>query len=366
MRLLRIEMKWFTCFFAATLFAATPSNPSDPSLFCYPSLFPAVPCVEPSCGPCGLFWTTDVSLLVWQAREEGLNFALKNEPLPITANINVNGDLVGVDFKWEPAVKIDVGATFAAQAWDTQLRWTYFHTHSSRTLHADSPSLIPLWAFPNANIATQFLYGTARSAFELNFNAFDIEMGYHPFLSPALSIRFNAGLKVASIDQDFTVTYSNGFNENTTQLVTAKAALTNKSIGAGPRISFDSKWRLSQGFALLTSLAGSLPLWHYRITRTDTDQGINGGTPNAIEAFTKERFWTFRSILEASLGLGWDTCFGCRHQFPVGVAAYYELQYFAEQNMMAMLVNPGISNQAFYPRGDLHFHGATLTFHFGF
>lgn len=352
-------MKWFSVFFAAALFARDPCCPVG-------TLFPAVPCIEQPCSPCGMFWTTDVSLLVWQAREEGLNFALKNEPLPIAASVNVNGDLVGVDFKWEPAVKVDFGTAFSTRAWDTQLRWTYFHTHSSRTLHADSASLMPLWAFPNADIATQFLYGTARGTLELNFNAFDIEMGYHPFLSPALSIRFNTGLKVASINQDFTVIYSDGFNDGTAQLVTAQAALTNESIGAGPRIGFASKWRLRQGFSLLASLAGSLPLWHYRVTRTDTDRGINTGIPSTVDAFIKERFWTFRSILETSLGLGWDTCFGCRRQFPFGVAANYELQYFAEQNMMAMLVNPGISNQVFHSRGDLHLHGATLTFHFGF
>jgi hypothetical protein len=378
-------MKWIPVFLAATLFAADPCCTPNccpegalnaPSCSCkqyagqYGTLFPATPCIDSPCSPCGMFWTADVSVLAWQAREEGLNFALKNDPLPISADVNVNGHLVGIDFNWEPAVKVTLGAAFPERAWDAQIRWTYFHTDSSSTYEkatsVASAGLLPLWAFPSADVATQFLYGKAEGSLDLNLNEFDIEMGYNPFLSPALSLRFTAGLKVAKIDQDFHVNYSEGFSDIITELTTAQAALTNKAIGAGPRIGFDSKWRVGSGFSLLASIAGSLPLWHYRVTRTDASSGFGGRTPQTVESFFKERFWTFRSILETSLGLGWDTCFGCRCQFPFGVAASYEFQYFADQNMMAMLVNPGVLYQVYHTRGDLSLHGATLNFHFGF
>lgn len=320
------------------------SKPSSSCQTCVEGrLIPAVPC-----NPCGTVWTADVSLSAWQAIEEGLEFALANNPLPAPSNLNVNGSLIAPDFDWDPAFKLNLGMLFPERGWDAQFRWTYFHSCPERSA---SGTLIPLWAFPNT---APFTFGSARSNLELNFNGFDIETGYHPFLTPKLSLRFLAGLKVATIHQTYYVHYSDG-----TSIATADTTLTNRAIGAGPRLGFESKWRIDKGFSVLGSIAGSLPLWHYRVTRTDHD-------PNLSLAHFRERFWTFRTNLEAALGFGWDTCFGCRGQYPFGISALYEFQYYSEQNMMAMLVNPGLMSQAYMPRGDLMLHGATFTFHFGF
>lgn len=372
-------MKWLIFLFATSLWG---SNCCPPGALAAPScncknytgiegrLFSATPCIDQPAEPCGMLFIADVSLLAWQAIEEGLCFALKNDPLPIPSNVNLNGKLIAPDFSWEPAVKGTIGMIFSERAWDAEFRWTYFHSNSSRSINAaavaNSAGLIPLWAFPNANRATQFLYGSAKGALEFDFNGFDIEMGYNPFLSPWLSCRFVAGLKVAQINQDFHVRYSDGFNDGTIQLVNANADLSNHAIGTGPRLGFESKWRLGEGISLLGSIAGSLPLWHFRVGRSDTDLNLDLGTNQLIDATFRERFWIFRSILETSLGFGWDTCFGCRCQYPFGIHASYEIQYYAEQNMMAMLVNPGLLSQAFKPRGDLVLHGATFTFHIGF
>lgn len=354
-------MRWFLILLAAPFFAEFPDCQT---------LFSARPCTAPPCQSQQMFWITDLSLLAWQAREEGLNFALKNDPLPTQANVNVNGDLVGIDFDWKPAFKVTIGAAFAERAWDVQFRWTYFHTDSSRTVHAtpaaNSAGLLPLWAFSSADIASQFLYGKAHGALELNLNEFDAEMGYWAFLSPSVNLRFTAGLKILSLNQHFNIKYSDGFEDEDARLVDAKTNIASDTVGAGPRISFDSKWRLGQGFSILASVAGSLPLLQHLMTRTDSDLGVNTQGAETVNSFFKEGFWIFQSILETSLGFGWDTCFGCRGNYPFGLAARYEFQYFSEQNMMPLLINPGILNQVYNPRGDLHLHGLTLTFQFGF
>ncbi len=330
---------------------------------CEGKLFPATPCIDTPCDPCGMFFVADMSVLAWQAIEEGLNFALENGSAPISSNLNVDGHFIRPDFSWEGAFKINLGMLFSKRGWDEQFRWTYFHGTSSKTVEGE---LFPLWAFPAAKITSQFLYNRAKGSLELTFNGFDIETGYHPFLTPAFSLRFFAGLKVAQINQHFHILYEDGFIDGNTRLDFADAKLTNEAIGAGPRLGFDSKWHLSKGFSLLGSIAGSLPLWHYRMSRADVDQNINDGAPQIINAFSRNRFWTFRSVLETALGFGWDHCFGCKNQYPLGISASYEFQYYSEQNMMIMLVNPGLLSQTFMPRGDLVFHGANLTFHIGF
>lgn len=324
--------------FASTLLAADCCSPCAEG-----RLFPTAPCHS-----CGTVWTADISFLAWQALEEGLEFTLNNTPSPLPSNINVNGKLIAPHFPWEPAFKVDLGAMFPQRAWDAQFRWTYFHTNPSRSIHG---SLIPLWAFPDTASST---FTSARSHLVLNFNSLDIEVGYHPYLTPALSIRYLVGLKVVGVSQTYHVHYAGG-----TPVLNASTALTNNAIGAGPRLGFISQWRLGQGFSLLGAIAGSLPLWHYRMERHDHD-------PNLTYALFRDRFWTFRSILETTIGFGWNTCLGCRGQFPLGLNLNYELQYYAEQNMMPMLVNPGVLSYGYMPRGDLMLHGATFTIHCGF
>ena len=363
-------MKWFLFFLATSFFASDCCSSCKPYEGVEGKLFSAPPYMGQPSDPCGIFYIADVSLLAWQALVGGLEFALKNDPLPIQSNTNVNGHLIRPDFSWEPAVKIDVRAVFANRAWDAAFRWTYFHSHPSRTVHASlSPNtsgLYPLWAFPNDDMGAQFLYGSAKGSYELNFNGVDIEMGYHPLLSPAFSFRFITGLKVVQIEQEFHVHYSEGFNNGSEQLVSAHADLSNASIGTGPRLGFASEWQLGSGFSLLGSFTGALPLWHIRVNRNDTDQNIRASAPQTINSLFRNRFWIFCAVLETALGCGWDTYFGCNNQYPFGIHASYEFQYYSEQNMMTMLVNPGILNRSFMPRGDLALHGATFTFRFGF
>lgn len=347
-------MKWFIFLLATSMFANVPCEHEG-------KLFPVIPCEKE-----GVYFVSNVSILAWQAIIGGLEFALKNNPLPIKAETNVNGSLIGPDFSWKPAFKLDAGLFFTNRAWDAIFRWTYFQSTSTRTIQTRAPEILPLWAFPGANMATEFLYGKAKASYDLNMNMMDIEMAYHPFLTPTFSWRFITGLKVVQIAQNYDIDYSDGFNDGIVELINAHAKIAHNSIGAGPRLGFLTEWRLHKGFSVLGSMVGALPLWHMRVSRQDNDLNIQAGVPYTIDAFTYNRFWIFRSILETSLGLGWDTCFGCRSQYPFGINANYELQFFSEQNMMSMLVNPGSMSKTFMPRGDLILHGLTLTFHFGF
>lgn len=350
-------MKWIFLLLTASLFSDAPSCSCKQYEGIYGRLYSETPCM----------WNAEVSVLGWQAQEEGLSFALKNNPLSIPANTNINGDLVKIDFMWEPAIRLNLSAEIPCMDWDLDFRWTYFRTHSteSATLstNANSSGLIPIWTLPNTNVATQFLYSLAHGSWNLNLNQFDFEAGYYPSLSPAMALRFHAGLKIATVNQHFRVLYSDGFNDGTNQLLSASVRFKNNTIGTGPRLGFSSQWQLGRGFSLLGSIAGSLPLWHYRISRRDFDSNLVAGSLATVDSFFKQRFWIFRPIVETSLGIGWQTWLSC---FPFGISANYEFQYFAEQNMMAMLVNPGLLNLAFEPCGDLFLHGATVTFYLGF
>lgn len=344
----------------SSIFLGAATHANEP---CSVKLFPATPCLQDRCNPSEIYYVADVSLLAWQGIVGGLDFALKNNPLPIQAATNINGKLIAPDFGWSPALKINLGMQFSSVGWDLQFRWTYFHSDSSKNTKAPQ-GIFPLWVTPAADMASQFVYGSAKAKHELNFNGIDIEMAYHPFLTPGLSGKFIAGVKVAQIHQEFDLHYSDGFSDGVTQLLSAKTEITNTTVGAGPRLGFSTEWHLPSGFSIIGSLAGSLPLWHVRVYRDETDENIQNQISKNIDTSYKNRFWIFRSVLETSLGIQWITCLRCT--YPFGINASYELQYYSEQNMMSMLVNPGLMSQTYMPRGDLIFHGTTLTFHFGF
>lgn len=371
MQQLKLSFNWILFLFATTLMADQFVCCPPPGTRCErhkddrARLFSSV-----SCEPCGYYFVFDAAFLAWQAREEGLNFAFRNEPYNLVANTNVSGDFIGIDFKWEPALKLQCGVLFQERAWDLTFRWTYFHTSISRNettpQFSNGSSFIPIWIFPNANLAPQFTYGSVRGNWELTFHEFDIALGYEPFLSETISLRYLTGLKVLCINQDFGVHYSDGYNDGTVHLIDASADLTNRMTGTGPRFGFDSKWRLPRGFSLNALIAGSLPLWHYRVIREDLTDGIAGNVQRSTDASSRERFWAFHPVLETLLGVSWDTCLGCQNQFPFGIGINYEFQYFSEANMLHKLVNPGLMNLNFFPRGDLHLHGVSFNLYFGF
>lgn len=305
------------------------------------------------CAPSTYAFSLDTTLLYWQAREDGLNFAFENSPNSVQANTNVDGKFTQVDFKWEPAFKLKLGAEFPKRAWDFLIQWTYFHTNTTTTKES-AQGFLPLWAFPKGT-GVQTSFQEASSHWNLNFDTFDIEMGYAPKLSPFFSLRLIAGLKMLIIDQNYDVYYQN-------PTISEETKMTNNMVGAGSRIGFSSKWSINKGFSFITSMVGALPLWHYKVSRIDVDQNQEQTT----NSFSKGRFWTFRPVIETLIGFSWDTCLGSKCQYPFGVSARYEFQYFLESNMLEMLVNPGITSLVYLPRGDLQMQGASLNFHFGF
>lgn len=338
---------------------------------CFGHLHPATPCFNPS-DPCSFVLICDASLLAWQAKEEGLAFALKNSASAPLARSNINGSLIDLEFNWEPAGKVNLGIVFPDRSWDFDVRWTFFYTHSQHVSHAipniNSKGLLPLWVLPNFTTPNIFSisYATAKASWQLHLNTYDIELGYHAFLTPCLSFRLDGGLKGVFIHQRFRVSYEGGISPQTIQPLASQTVFKNNSWGIGPRIGFDSKWRLGYGISFLGTIASTLSLSQFEVTRKDFNTGVLGGLLQTKNSFFKESVWVVRPVLETSLGFSWDTYYGCKQQYSFGILANYELQYFWEQNLMGMLVDESLFYNAFQPRGDLHFHGATLTFHFGY
>jgi hypothetical protein len=274
----------------------------------------------------------DLSILVWQAREDGLAFAIKSR-----------GVLDELSFAWEPAFKLNFEMA-CPNSWDFDARWTCYHGRTEQVTYG-SPALLPLWILPQD---ASNVYNKARSLWQLHLNTIDLELGADAILSPYLSMRVHGGLKTVLIHQSYALRY----------FIPSKTDLKTSCLGVGPRIGFDSDWRLGRGISFAANVAGTLALSHFETNRKDFDP--------TLQSTFHEAFYAFRPMLEMLLGLDWDTCAGCQNQYAFGVQIAYEVQYFYEENVMSQLVAAPISFLAFSPRGDLHCHGLTATFRFGF
>lgn len=339
----------------------------------YRTLRLARSCQEGRCFPSSFGGGVDVSFLFWQAREDNLGFAVKNNPrLTPAANLSadVNGSLKTVDFSWEPAFKINFRMDFS-NSWDFDSRWTFFYTRSTADVRASTNTLtgsglLPVWVLPQSYLGAPHVFGKARGIWHLHLNTADLELGYRPFLTPKLSLRLYCGLKGISVSQQFTASYSEGVDNGVVALQPSRAALRNRCLGLGPRFGVNSAWNLKKGWSIVADGAASFSLSVFNNVRKDFDNAVSDRTHYDETSTFRESFYAYRPILEGLIGFGWNHCFGRSRPYAVHLKAAYEAQYYWDQNMMRQLANDRISFSAFSMRGDLHCHGVTTTLGFGF
>jgi hypothetical protein len=314
----------------------------------------------------------ELSLLAWQAREEGLVFAVKNNPNSalVSDDLNVNGILNAPHFSWAPGLKLnfDVGFT---NTWDLDVRWTTYYSKSSNSLHATTNSttgsgIFPIFYLPTAYATTPTLFGKAHGIWQVHLNTGDIELGIAPRITPRLNLRFHGGLKYTSIFQHFSATYSNGLTEASITPLTSRGAASLQYKGGGPRIGLQSDWKLSRGWSILANCAGTISLGQFQYNRDDSDAAVNGGTSYLQTATFHESVYVFRPIFEILMGFNWAMTYGKRDQNSFNLDLAYEVQYYFSQNMISQLAAQQMAFDAFQSRADLHFHGVTLNFRFGF
>ena len=66
------------------------------------------------------------------------------------------------------------------------------------------------------------------------------------------------------------------------------------------------------------------------------------------------------------MGFGWNMTYGKRDQCSFALQLAYEVQYYWSQNLITQLGSQQLSFNDFQSRSDLHFHGVSLNFRFGF
>ena len=316
---------------------------------------------------------TDLSFLIWQAQEDGLEFAAKNSPrFPLSANTptDISASLSTVDFSWEPAFKFLLGYHFDNPSWDFNTRWTGYYSHSNRSI-SDSLSdagagILPLWIPPQAALATFPVYSKAKSSLILQMNTFDIELAYTGGISPAFFLKLHGGLKAILINQTFRAKYTGGASDGPNQMLDSNAHAKSKCQGIGPRVGFGSRWALPKGWSLIAEAAGAFALSEMRTVRKDHSIGTISGVPQEIAIHFHENFWVWRPLLEGKAGVRWEHCFGCEKNRILNLELAYEIQEYWEQNIFVRYGDSAIFYAPYNSRGNLTLQGFSFTLALGY
>lgn len=287
-----------------------------------------------------------------------LNFDINDQPVSITFALShrPNGDMKENDFSWDWGLKAGIGYKTPHDAWDILARYTWLDSHSTSQSTKDYPSaLFPLKVYmpftPDFNAVN-----VAKSTVNIGYNNVDVELGRSFYLSKDFSFKPYIGLKGAWIDIEQKAYYLQKKTASILQLLVEfdspefKSDTKSNFCGFGPRIGFENKYYLNNGFNLFGDFSASILYGFFRTSQKDSipNAGFGGLIPEdeveQLEEFfnftfstdardLKHKFHQYVPYASMWLGLEWNKyIFDKKHH--VRLKAGYEVQYYWRVNML--------------------------------
>lgn len=329
----------------------------------------------------------EADYLFWRPQLEDATFTLKG-----TGSTNSSGGPTNLDINLkQPSFNLSSGARlglggYNSDSWDIGLKGTYLYSESTKTIHAsraDREQMVAQWIPAIYGEGTK---GTAR--WQLNFYVADFAIGREFFLTKRFAVHPFIGLRGFNIQQklrnNFTGNFEEGSETAPTEVSLNGTFKAYQTIwGVGPRLGLDLNFYLTNSWAFLGGLSGSLL---YSKTHTkqkmfghldDTEDNII--TIRTINAKVKDHSTFGRANLDAYFGLGWDKWFN-QGKNRVAISLTFEGSHWFQINQWLDLDvtnfdndNNGNNNRdddfhiaAEKRHGDLSFIGGTLHFQLDF
>ncbi|GAB4186792.1 MAG: hypothetical protein Tsb0015_04850 [Simkaniaceae bacterium] len=323
----------------------------------------ARPVLDEECGCCGSNFFVELSAIYWHPKVGGTEFAYTDQDP--TGTFPIKGDVKDMDFSWEWGLKAGIGYNFVHDGWDVFLHYTWLDGHGSESTSAGlNDTVIPLRAAASITQpqGTFIFCQTAKSQFDFAFNALDLELGRHFFVSEYLSLRPFAGLKAAWIDLEQKTRYFGGDPNNTLLglgVNTVHVKDTSDFWGIGPRIGIGTKWHLCKGFSIFGDFSGALVYGSFDVDHKERYSAL--ADVNRIKLSDKNH--AFSPTFQYQIGIGYDTYVNCDRNH-ISIRLSFDSQYWWRANQM-LKVDDVISNDnaaVRYERisEDVSLHGVTL------
>lgn len=313
----------------------------------------------------GWFFTFDV--LYWHAKAGGTEFAYSDQDP--RAQLPIRGRTKDIDFEWDWGIRVGAGYNFEHDGWDLRAQYTWFDTNGSDSTRAGAnSSIVPLRgsstivALPT-NSNRQFLFCTsAKSQYDFDYSAIDLELGRAYFISGKLSFRPHWGLKTAWFDQEQITRYTGGLANGDDLGLQGDTVHIKDDCdfwGLGPRVGVDSKWHLGYGFSIFGNVAGALLFGHFDVEHKER---YSAASDNRIKLSANRH--AFSPTAQMQLGLRYDKYMHDNTQH-IGVGLGFEAQYWWRQNQMLKIDDAQVLKYERYSE-DVSMHGLTLDIQWDF
>jgi hypothetical protein len=206
--------------------------------------------------------------------------------------------------------------------------------------------------------------GFASAKWEMHYNMFNLQLGKSYLVSKKLALTPFIGVHGGWIKRDLHTILSN-------QPFNSSQIDTHSSVnywGVGPRLGFNSEWKIGRGFEVFGNLASALlcgASYDEEITSLATSEGVPIDTSDIFTDITKKHGKSrLVPAIQMMLGLGWNKCFNrSSHDYFVDLRAAWEVNYY--WNMQNFLSSQGIQQTYVFPT-SLQLGGLTASATFGF
>lgn len=318
----------------------------------------------------------DIDLLIWDAREEGLEYAYKNTATQTNQKLNS----FEPRSKFEPGFRLTFGGHLPYDHWTLKALYTFYHTKRRASAKenfdqtsAPGPGMIAVWTYPSAfsNNNTGARFTTADNLWQLHASVLDLALSRPCEISPFFTAVPFFAIRSAWIHQYYKASYGDGnlilFGASNQVTVLSSAINMNcSSDNVGPAFGCTCKWLLGKHWDLFSNVSGALIGSYFDVRRRETDLFLDLTDALVIESIRiKNKYWTFRPQGQMALGISFSDRFhyGRRSVF-YHVSAAYEAEIWWKQNQLLRyldILNANSSGTNVTPtQGDLMFHGVNL------
>lgn len=281
----------------------------------------------------------DLEFLWWRAVEDGIDYAwLSDASDPsVGANMHVQGQ----DFEFDPGYRIGLGYNFGYDDWDLYIVYTWLYTYPKTSLTgtkvAGNGSVLGLFSLLPNNGGSLQLIGFERArnvSWQMQFNAWDLELGRHFYVGEHLALKPVTGIKGALIRQHLRANYDNADyprqGRDGPEFSNVQARGKTRWWGVGPKAGMHGQWELFSGFSVIGNIQAALLYgeFHIRTSANAVDDRTDNTGQNRGGRF-RDDFYRLRPMAALMLGLEWGRCLWDWMFFSMHVG--WEGQYWQQQ-----------------------------------
>lgn len=304
-------------------------------------------------GECGYI---GIEYLYWNLAQVNMPYAVSVENITELSNFSE----IRQEDHWASGFRLSLGATLCCCI-EGRAAWTRFHNEFTDSFSKESMLASELLA-PNLGfiVGGGDIGGPASSKWRFEYDLVDIDFGTWICLTDTFNFFPYIGVKGGVINQMQCITYENFLNTNSGNRIDALVEEKSDIWAVGPRLGFESEFRLFPCWSLSSDLGVAILFGHQispAITRID-----EVGAASYSSDFHTDK-WRGIPCFNIRLGVDWSTqiC-GC-YKTLFGIA--YEAQHFWDlwRTQNSIIQQIYITDASF---GPLTMQGFTVKAVFGF